>query len=132
MLFVMNLLADTILPRKLILVIDDDRIYQNSYDGKLVIHAKSSEAAIDFIEKQWPNISELWLDHDLGGDDTIRPVLNFIDEKLFHNEFTPDNHIIRCQSSNPEGKRLVREWAKHKNFHMVSNTPTPKRYRSHG
>lgn len=68
-----------------------------------IVYARDSFSAIAFITTSWKYIQEIWFDHDLGGDDTSMRVVDFIDEKVFHNELAPEGRIIRIQSANPRG-----------------------------
>ena len=60
-----------------ILVIDDDstfdpgRLHIDAHD--LLVHARTSREGLRRLrERAW---DELWLDHDLAGTDTVRPVV---------------------------------------------------------
>ena len=50
---------------------------------------------------------ELWLDHDLGGDDTIRPICLLLAEMAYYGTAYPFSLIVIC-SLNPVGI----EWMK--------------------
>ena len=52
------------------------------------------------------SIDELWLDHDLGGDDTIRPVAAALEEAAFNGE-PFDIGTIFIHSSNPSGAEYI-------------------------
>jgi len=91
-------------------VIDDLRTHA---DGG--IHLRSSRTALEWFASH-PNeaILELWLDHDLGGDDTTMPVVNLLEELCFNG--TPrDIGTIYVHTANPVGgdqimsSRLLRE-----------------------
>lgn len=57
---------------------DDLRSFR---DGRDAIVARSSAAALEVIRDLGDTfVHELWLDHDLGGDDTIRPVSAHLEE----------------------------------------------------
>ena len=71
-----------------ILVIDDERTFKSDKD---ITYARTSHEGIAAIAKQYSKwatqplhqtdqtmISELYLDHDLGGSDTIRPVATYL------------------------------------------------------
>jgi hypothetical protein len=63
--------------------------------------AKSSADALGIMDHvPWP-LEELSLDHDLGGDDTTRPIVLMMCEYPW---VWPK--IVRCHSANPVG----REW----------------------
>lgn len=58
------------------LVVDDERIFHPDYcldDRVMSLHIQSSAEALSWMEGRIPLV-ELWLDHDLGGGDTTRPV----------------------------------------------------------
>jgi hypothetical protein len=63
-------------------VVDDERTHPGAD-----VHFRNSDVALSALarhwtnwyrEPEWPRIDELWLDHDLGGDDTAMPVVRFI------------------------------------------------------
>lgn len=72
----------------MVIVIDDERTF--SFDGSLpgyldVIHCRDSASGIAAIVEAWVsyslhygNMVDLYLDHDLGGSDTIMPVVDFL------------------------------------------------------
>jgi len=60
--------------------------------------AKSSRAAI--LRLEFDSFTEISLDHDLGGDDTPRPVVLW----MIENDYQP--HRIHVHTANPVG----REW----------------------
>ncbi|WP_331772277.1 hypothetical protein OG948_53045 (plasmid) [Embleya sp. NBC_00888] len=51
-------------------------------------------------------IDELWLDHDLGGDDTILPVVTLLEEAAFHGRPFRIGAIF-VHSANPIGAETV-------------------------
>jgi CheY-like chemotaxis protein len=57
-----------------ILVVDDIRTFE--FDGAEVYHARNSKEAIELIE--YYRFDAIFLDHDLGGDDTTIRVARFI------------------------------------------------------
>jgi hypothetical protein len=60
------------------ILVDDLRSFR---DGRGAIVARSSAAALEVIRGLGDTfVHELWLDHDLGGDDTIRPVSAHLEE----------------------------------------------------
>ena len=62
--------------------------------------AKTSAAAIDMLKVAAGDVSEMSLDHDLGGDDTTRPVVLWMCE----NDTWPAR--VSVHTANPVG----REW----------------------
>jgi|GEM_PF-3825622 len=69
--------------------------------------ARTSRAGIKMLERyRGTRIDELWLDHDLGGDDTIMSVVAVLEEAAFNG--TPfDVGSIFIHSSNPSGAENV-------------------------
>lgn len=90
------------MPTHVILGIDDlrplpraDRIARTSREGIQLLR-----------EHRDRFIDELWLDHDLGGDDTIMPVVTLLEEAAFNGR---PFHIgtIYVHSANPVGAEAV-------------------------
>ena len=88
--------------------IDDERPAPASWDGDIVT-CTNSEAAIWFLERcvlpgpdgvPYLALEEISLDHDLGGDDTTRPVVMWMTER----NLWP--RVCRVHTANPVG----REW----------------------
>ena len=57
------------------LLVDDVRRFA---DARPAIVCRGSAAAIHAL-RETPHVDELWLDYDLGGWDTIRPVLDHLE-----------------------------------------------------
>ncbi|MFA1540709.1 cyclic-phosphate processing receiver domain-containing protein [Actinomadura monticuli] len=73
----------------------------------------SREGVLLLEEHRDREIDELWLDHDLGGDDTIMPVVALLEEAAFDGRpFTIG--MIFVHSANPSGAetllRVLRRW----------------------
>lgn len=70
----------------MIFVIDDERTFAcTPYEGDFKYARTSKEGLVilcnhwsDYVLHYAPPIFELWLDHDLGENDTIRPVVDFL------------------------------------------------------
>ena len=63
-------------PLLLTVLIDDVREFK---DGRPALVARSSKEALSLLEGLGhKRIDHLWLDHDLGGADTIRPVIDLM------------------------------------------------------
>lgn len=77
-----------------ILVVDDERTF--NFPDETVTYARTSEDAINCIYQfKWDVI---FLDHDLGGDDTTIPVAKFLRE---YEDPTP----VYIHSMNPIGRK---------------------------
>lgn len=66
-----------------VLVVDDERTFRDMpeqrnlvSDKATVIYARNSKDALTILQAF--EVDELWLDHDLGGDDTAMPVVDYI------------------------------------------------------
>jgi hypothetical protein len=81
-----------------ILVIDDERIL----DGATI--CKTSEAGVEALSEYW---DEIWLDHDLGGDDTIWPVVYELERLFFETKQIPVGKIVIHTANSVGGIRLI-------------------------
>jgi hypothetical protein len=88
----------------LTILVDDLRSFR---DGRAAVVARSSAAALLAIRDLGDAfIHELWLDHDLGGDDTIRPVSAYLEEVAYFGK--PLNvGVIYVHSANPGAAEAV-------------------------
>ncbi|MFF2354823.1 cyclic-phosphate processing receiver domain-containing protein [Kitasatospora sp. NPDC058115] len=89
-------------PAPVILGIDDlrplptaTRIARTSREGVQLLH-----------EHRDTRIDELWLDHDLGGDDDILPVVTLLEEAAFGGR-PFDIGTVLVHSANPVGAATV-------------------------
>jgi CheY-like chemotaxis protein len=85
---------------KRILVVDDDR------PAPAATVAKSSADAIRLLRRQaW---DELWLDHDLGGDDTTWPVVRELERRnAVHADLGVESVIVHTANSVEAIRMLV-------------------------
>jgi hypothetical protein len=78
------------------------RIARTSHDGILLLEEHRDRA-----------IDELWLDHDLGGDDSIMPVVTLLEEAAFNGR-PFQIAMIFVHSANPSGAetvvRVLKRW----------------------
>lgn len=91
----------------LIVVVDDERDLRPSIipSGSIVKVLRTSGEAIDFIESAasaHTDIAQIWLDHDLGGDDTIMPFVRKIEELHQEGTLPPVGQFV-VHTSNPVG-----------------------------
>jgi len=86
-----------ILPSPLTVLVDDVRGFR---DKRPALVARSSAGALDLLDElRDERIDDLWLDHDLVGEDTIRPVVELL--VRLANEGTPQSvGQIHIHSSN--------------------------------
>ena len=89
-----------------VLVVDDRRIFGDKHNDCIVHHTTSSVQALEFLKENFGLVSEMWLDYDLGGSDTVTPVIDWLDEKAYNGEA---NHItaIRILTDNPVGYNKI-------------------------
>jgi hypothetical protein len=57
-------------------------------------------------------LDELWLDHDLGADDTIWPVVEVLERAAFEDRAF-DIGVINVHSANPAGAAKVTQVLRH-------------------
>ncbi len=70
----------------MILVIDDLRTFKEGVaEGNLILYAKDSATALDFLIKLKSPIDEIWFDHDLGGEDTAYRVATWLEARAHFN-----------------------------------------------
>jgi hypothetical protein len=85
-----------------ILIIDDLKSFlwaeQNAYNH--VTYARTLADGLALVQKT--NFEEIWLDHDLGGEDTIRPIVRWLEEHP-----PSSTEIIRIISNNPVGQQYI-------------------------
>lgn len=87
--------------------VDDVREPPN--DGEDWIIARSSKAAMQILEcaSMYGDIDTISLDHDLGGDDTIEPILTWLQQAAYHRDHLP--RVIRGHSANPVGMQKINQ-----------------------
>jgi hypothetical protein len=100
----------TEMPARIVLV-DDLRSF---VDGRVAQVARTSAAGIEALERyRGQRLDELWLDHDLGGDDTIWPVVEVLERAAFE-ERPFDIGVVYIHSANPAGAarimRVLQRW----------------------
>jgi hypothetical protein len=83
-----------------VVLVDDLRSF---VDGRAAEVARTSAAGIEVLERyRTRHLDELWLDHDLGGDDTIWPVVELLERAAFDGH-PFDIGTIFIHSANPPG-----------------------------
>ncbi|MEV6153031.1 cyclic-phosphate processing receiver domain-containing protein [Nonomuraea sp. NPDC052129] len=69
--------------------------------------ARTSKEGIRLLQEHRDEfIDELWLDHDLGGDDSIMPIVTLLEEAAFNGEPFQIGTIF-VHSANPSGAETV-------------------------
>ncbi|MGW4680861.1 cyclic-phosphate processing receiver domain-containing protein [Micromonospora taraxaci] len=97
--------------RRVIVLVDDLRSF---VDGRSAAVARTSAAGVELLDRyRCRRLDELWLDHDLGGDDTIWPVVEVLERAAF-DERPFDVGVINVHSANPAGAakiaQVLRRW----------------------
>ena len=69
-------------------------------------------------------MDELWLDHDLGGDDTVWPVVEVLERAAFDGR-PIDIGVIYVHSANPAGAAKIAQVLRHWGYrvHIASGSP---------
>ncbi|WP_433366973.1 cyclic-phosphate processing receiver domain-containing protein [Actinoplanes sp. CA-142083] len=94
-----------------VVLIDDLRSF---LDGRHAQVARTSPAGVELLNRyRDQHLDELWLDHDLGHDDTIWPVVEVLERAAFE-ERPFDIGVIIVHSANPAGAakiaQVLRRW----------------------
>jgi hypothetical protein len=92
-------------------LIDDLRSF---VDGRSAEVARSSATGVALLNTyRRRRLDQLWLDHDLGADDTIWPVVEVLERAAF-DEHPFDIGLILIHSANPPGAskmvQALRRW----------------------
>lgn len=82
-----------------ILVVDDERTFNFP-----AIYARSSLSALEIIQSG--EINELWLDHDLGGFDDTRQIVELLEWCAFEGVPTGIERIV-IHSANPPAAEIM-------------------------
>jgi hypothetical protein len=111
-------------PRVTRVVIDDLRSHP---DGAMYL--RSSQSALAWLrENPETVIDELWLDHDLGGLDTIREVVLYLEQLCFEGTPRMIGHIIVHTGNAVGGEWVMSSNLLKANYQMVRMTmPAPPR-----
>jgi hypothetical protein len=81
-------------------LIDDLRSFVDGRDAEV---ARTSSAGVELLTGfRGQRLDELWLDHDLGEDDTIWPVVEVLERAAFEGRLY-DIGLIFVHSANPAG-----------------------------
>ncbi|SCL36506.1 hypothetical protein GA0074692_4369 [Micromonospora pallida] len=105
-----------------IVLVDDLRSF---VDGRVAQVARTSSAGIEVLEQhRGQRLDELWLDHDLGGDDTIWPVVEVLEQAAFE-EQPFDISVVYVHSANPAGAAKIMQALRRWGYHVRSATGSP-------
>ncbi|MFF3884221.1 cyclic-phosphate processing receiver domain-containing protein [Streptomyces sp. NPDC001914] len=100
--------ADPTAPVPVVLGIDDLRALPRA-----TRIARTSREGVQLLEEHRDSfVDELWLDHDLGGDDTVMPVVTLLEEAAFDGRPFRIGTVF-VHSANPIGaENVVRSLAR--------------------
>jgi hypothetical protein len=105
-----------------VILVDDLRSF---VDGRHADVVRTSAAAVDLLEQcRDQRVEELWLDHDLGGDDTIWPVVEVLERAAFDDR-PFDIGVIYIHSANPAGAAKIAQVLRHWHYpvRIASGSP---------
>jgi hypothetical protein len=109
-----------------VILVDDLRSF---VDGRSAEVARTSAAGVQLLERYRDRrLDELWLDHDLGGDDTVWPVVEVLERAAF--EDPPfDIGVINVHSANPAGAAKIVQVLGHWGYRVhIASGSTDVRY----
>jgi hypothetical protein len=87
-----------------VVLVDDLRSFT---DGRSADVARTSAAGVAVLQRyRDERVDELWLDHDLGENDTIWPVVEVLERAAFEGR-PVDVGVVYVHSANPTGAAKV-------------------------
>ncbi|MCI4066159.1 hypothetical protein MRQ36_27865 [Micromonospora sp. R77] len=93
-----------------IILVDDLRSF---VDGRQAEAARTSSSGVELLARyRIERVDELWLDHDLGEDDTIWPVVETLERAAFDGR-PFDVGVIVIHSANPAGAAKMAQALRH-------------------
>jgi hypothetical protein len=104
-----------------IVLVDDLRSF---VDGRSAEVARTSAVGVELLDRyRGRRLDELWLDHDLGGDDTIGPVVEVLERAAFDKR-PFDVGVIKVHSVNPAGTAKIAQVLRHWGYrvHVASGS----------
>jgi len=90
-----------------VLVIDDLRLFGCVFKDHMIAYAINSAEALAQLEEKAEQFVEIWLDHDLGKNDTVLPVINWIEEDFHTSHRLKKLSCIRILTNNPVGYQKI-------------------------
>jgi hypothetical protein len=105
-----------------VVLVDDLRSF---LDGRVAHVARTSRAAIEALERhRRQRLDELWLDHDLGEEDTIWPVVEVLERAAFE-ERPFDIGVVYVHSANPAGAEKIMQALRRWGYNVRSAAGSP-------
>ncbi|MFI6264082.1 cyclic-phosphate processing receiver domain-containing protein [Micromonospora sp. NPDC051006] len=106
-----------------VVLVDDLRSF---VDGRVAQVARTSRAGIEALERRrGQRLDELWLDHDLGEDDTIWPVIEVLERAAFE-ERPFDVGVVYVHSANPAGAEKIMQALRRWGYDVRSAAGSPQ------
>ncbi len=106
-------------PTPLTVLVDDVRSFR---DGRPCRVARSSASAVELLVKlRGQCIDELWLDHDLVGDDSVWPVVRLLEDAHLAGE-PFDIGVIHVHASRPGAAHQVLVSVRRAGYEAVRST----------
>lgn len=105
---------------KRVLVIDDEKTFDFPSDWDVTYARTLDEGTTHVIFGRW---EEIWLDHDLGGDDTIRPLVLELAQRAYYGFIYPVDEFVIC-SLNVVGQKWIESTLNP--YYRVSLCTSPK------
>jgi hypothetical protein len=108
-------------PTRIVLV-DDLRSF---VDGRTADVVRTSAAAVELLQRcRDQRVDELWLDHDLGADDTVWPAVEVLERAAFDDR-PLDIGVVYVHSANPAGAAKIAQVLRHWGYrvHIASGSP---------
>lgn len=90
-----------------ILLVDDLRNFRPEISKThSVMIARTSKDALSILSEDPDGFDAIFLDHDLGGEDTTRPIAFYLEEKAFLEDWYPVGRIF-IHTSNSVGRKWI-------------------------
>jgi hypothetical protein len=88
-------------------LVDDVRDFK---DGRTAVVLRTSADAVGYVQGlDGKRVDELWLDHDLVGDDTVQPLVDLLVADAARGLPAPVTLVWVHSSNIREGRRVVQE-----------------------
>lgn len=92
----------------LTVLVDDDRDFIDARPAVVLRTSANALAELSRIRERGEVVDELWLDHDLGGDDTAMPVVDMLSETAFNDDPFPVRRVYVHSMNNVGAERMMR------------------------
>jgi hypothetical protein len=105
-----------------VVLIDDLRSFVDGRDAQVV---RTSAAGVELLGRcRDRRLDELWLDHDLGHDDTIWPVVEVLEQAAFE-DHPFDIGVVIVHSANPAGAAKIAQVLRHWGYRVQVTPGSP-------